>query len=151
MRKGIVTMLAGLALTGAIGASSSLARPASTVKYSSTLGIRAEIPPPHGVSANAGGQFALTLVHTGSKYSVKWTLTFYKLTGKALAAHIHIGPPNGTGPVVVPLCGPCTSGQSGKASVPAKLVTALTAQTAYVNVHTAKNPNGEIRGQLSAG
>jgi hypothetical protein len=139
------------ALSLAIVARGSTSVPAaldSTVRYSSTLGARAEIPKPHGVSANAGAVFELTLKHVGARYSVTWKLTFYKLTGKAVAAHIHSGPPSGTGPVVLPLCGPCTSGQSGKAVVSAKLVAALNAQTAYVNVHTAKNPAGEIRGRI---
>ena len=137
-----------LAARHSASAPSSAARGAGGVKYSSTLGIRAEIPKPKGASPNAGGTFALTLTHTGSRYSVTWKLTFYRLSGKALAAHIHIGPPSGTGPVVVPLCGPCTSGQSGKAPAPAKLVAALKSQTAYVNVHTKRNPAGEIRGRI---
>jgi hypothetical protein len=146
MRTRVALLLAGLAaLSLAVGAQGSSS---SKTKYSSTLGIRAEIPKPKGASPNAGGQFAMTLTRSGSKYSITWSLTFYRLTGKALAAHIHVGPPSGTGPVVVPLCGPCTSGQTGKASVPASLFAALTAQTAYVNVHTAKNPDGEIRGRI---
>jgi hypothetical protein len=32
--------------------------------------------------------------------------------------------------------------------VPVKLVAALNGNTAYVNVHTAKNPAGEIRGRI---
>src|SRR5262245_60389344 len=119
MSKLVVLTAAGLAtvtlaLTPALAAESS-----GGAKYSSTIGIRAEIPKPKGAPLNAGGTFAFTLTHTGSTYSVSWKLTFYRLTGKALAAHIHIGPPSGTGPVVVPLCGPCTSGQSGNAPAPA--------------------------------
>src|SRR5262249_45047255 len=103
----IVLTAAGLA-TAALALTPALAaRHAGGVKYSSTLGIRAEIPKPKGASLNAGGTFAMTLTHTGSGYSVAWRLTFYRLSGKALAAHIHIGPPSGTGPVAVPLCGPC--------------------------------------------
>ena len=32
-------------------------------------------------------------LHTGSKYTAKWTLAFHDLTGKAMAAHIHTGKP----------------------------------------------------------
>lgn len=141
-------LLAAVVLTLSPALAARRATGAVAVKYSSTLGIRAEIPKPKGASPNAGGTFAFSLTHVGSRYTVTWKLTFYRLSGKALAAHIHIGPPSGTGPVVVPLCGPCTSGQSGKAPAPAKLVAALKSQTAYVNVHTQRNPAGEIRGRI---
>ena len=54
------------------------------------------------------------------------------------------------GNVLVPLCGPCKSGMSGTATMPAPLLKTIQKHCTYVNVHTAKNPNGEIRGQLVA-
>jgi hypothetical protein len=53
------------------------------------------------------------------------------------------------GNVVIPLCAPCKSGVHGKATLSASLKRALAHHKLYVNVHTAKNPNGEIRGQLA--
>jgi hypothetical protein len=50
----------------------------------------------------------------------------------------------------VPLCAPCKSGASGRATVGASVLNALEAGRGYVNVHTRKNPAGEIRGQLGA-
>jgi hypothetical protein len=41
------------------------------------------------------------------------------------------------------------SGAHGKARLSAALKKALAHHKLYVNVHTAKNPNGEIRGQLA--
>jgi hypothetical protein len=79
---------------------------------------------------------------------LKWKLTFSKLSGAATAAHIHKGKAGVAGPVVVPLCGPCRSGQTGKATISKSVVSALEAGNAYVNVHTTKNANGEIRGQV---
>jgi hypothetical protein len=81
---------------------------------------------------------------------VVWRLTFAKLTGKAVAAHIHSGVRGKAGPVIVPLCAPCKSGAHGRATVNASVLAALEAGRTYVNVHTPKNPAGEIRGQLSA-
>ena len=52
------------------------------------------------------------------------------------------------GAVALPLCGPCTSGAHGKARVTLVLARTLKRGKAYVNVHTQKNPNGEIRGQI---
>lgn len=96
---------------------------------------------------NAKGAFTATV--NGTK--VTWKLTFSGLTGPALAAHIHKGKAGVAGPVVVPLCGPCKSGQSGTAPVSAAVAKQLASGGFYVNVHTKRNPNGEIRGQLGAG
>jgi CHRD domain len=56
--------------------------------------------------------------------------------------------------VLVPLCGTtpaCKSGVSGSITITAAMKTAIKSHLLYVNVHTAKNPAGEIRGQISVG
>jgi len=68
-----------------------------------------------------------------------------------MAAHIHKGAMGISGPVVVPLCSPCKTGMTGTATIDATLLAAFKKHLLYVNVHTAKNPNGEIRGQLATG
>jgi hypothetical protein len=55
------------------------------------------------------------------------------------------------GPVIVSLFTPCTNGQTGTATISAALLKAFAKHLVYVNVHTAKNPQGEIRGQLTRG
>jgi len=82
---------------------------------------------------------------------LKFTLKFSGLTGPATAAHIHMGAVGKAGPVVLPLCGPCTSPVKGNVRISAAVIKAIRKGSAYVNVHTAKYPNGEIRGQLSKG
>jgi len=84
------------------------------------------------------------------------------LTGEPVAAHIHDAPPGVAGPIVFDL-GATTTTAPGIGSY--NLVTTLNAaQIAsltnngsavagdatnfYVNIHTAANPDGEIRGQL---
>jgi len=138
---------------GSSTSSSTSASPTSTSeeipisKFSAKLGARAEVPAAKGVPAGAGGTFTLTLTDKGT-FSVSWKLTFSKLSGKAVAAHIHRGKPGKAGPVLLALCGPCKSGQTGKAPLTEAAGIALKIGGAYVNVHTAKNPGGEIRGQI---
>ena len=77
-----------------------------------------------------------------------WRLTFSGLSGKAVAAHLHFGKSGKAGAVAVPLCGPCASGAHGTLQITRKVWNAASAKGLYVNVHTAKNPAGEIRGQI---
>jgi CHRD domain len=96
---------------------------------------------------NAKGSFTATL----NGKALTWKLSFSGLTGAAAAAHIHKGKAAVSGPVLIPLCGPCKNGQHGKIMLSGAAAAALEHSGAtYVNVHTAKNPNGEIRGQLKS-
>jgi hypothetical protein len=122
--------------------------PAVTLKTS--LRAAQERPKPKGNVRRARGAFTVTITKQGSSAVLVWRLTFSRLTGKALAAHIHSGARGKAGPVIVPLCGPCKSGASGRATVGASVLNVLEAGRGYVNVHTKKNPAGEIRGQLGA-
>jgi hypothetical protein len=69
---------------------------------------------------------------------------------EGLAAHIHAAPAGKNGPPIITL----TKGSDGMWSVPAaaKLTAeqyaAFKAGGLYVNVHSAANKGGEIRGQL---
>jgi hypothetical protein len=121
---------------------------AATVK--TTLKASQERPKPQGKVARARGTFTATVTRTGTTGVIAWKLTFGKLTGKAVAAHIHSGVRGKAGPVIVPLCAPCKSGARGRATVSASVLATLEAGRAYVNVHTRKNAAGEIRGQLGA-
>ena len=123
----------------------------AAVGLRATLGAVKEVPRPKGVNADAGGSFAGGLTRKGAGGSLTWRLTFRGLTGKATAAHIHLAKPGKAGGVAVPLCGPCRSGVRGTAKVNARTVAALLNGGAYVNVHTAKNLAGEIRGQIQKG
>jgi Cu/Zn superoxide dismutase len=120
----------------------------ATVK--TTLRASQERPRPKGKVARARGTFSATVTRSGSSGVIVWKLTFGKLTGKAVAAHIHSGARGKAGPVIVPLCAPCRSGRTGRATVSASVLNALESGRTYVNVHTLKNPAGEIRGQLAA-
>ena len=64
-------------------------------------------------------------------------------------AHIHRGAKGANGPVIVPLnkSGDTYSVPAGR-KLTAQQIEDLKAGNLYVNVHTAKNKGGEVRGQL---
>ena len=85
-----------------------------------------------------------------SSGKVCWTFQIVGLPGAA-SAHIHRAPAGKSGPIVVPLGGRYKA--KGCTSAPKKTIEAIESSpnAYYVNVHTAKYPNGAIRGQLVAG
>jgi CHRD domain len=77
-----------------------------------------------------------------------WSITYSGLSGKATAAHFH-GPAKegeNAGPMV-PLT-QLDSPMKGSATLTEDQAKALTGGKMYVNVHTTKYPDGEIRGQV---
>jgi hypothetical protein len=120
-------------------------------KLTSNLRAGSEVPKPTGVRPGVVGLFTGTAVEQANdKASLTWRLTFAKLTGRASAAHIHVGKVGKAGNVMVALCGPCKSGQRGSAIITHAQLRTIRAGRAYVNIHTAKNAAGEIRGQVKA-
>ena len=145
MKKRVALLSSALLGLAAIVAAVALAGPsASPIELSARLNSSQEVPNPRGEPVRAGGSFSVKL--TGR--TLAWKLTFSHLSGAAVAAHIHSGAKRKSGPVIVPLCGPCTATSAGTVKVSAAVATALQGKDTYVNVHTAKNPNGEIRGQI---
>ena len=133
-----VAVMAALVLTAvSFGAPSGMG-------WSATLTAAQEIPKQAVKVPAARGAFHATL----SGKTLTWKLTFSHLSGPALQAHIHLGAMGKSGNVVVALCAPCKNGMTGKSKVTAALIKQFGKHLLYVNVHTAKNPAGEIRGQL---
>ncbi len=149
MKKLVSILMAG-AVAALVFAALSSARPAAAhFRLSTVLNAGQEIPKQAVKNQAAHGTFTGTLVGT----KLTWKLTFAKLSGAAAAAHIHTGAMGKAGGVTVALCGPCgtaTGSKSGTATISASLLRTIQKHGTYVNVHTAKNPNGEIRGQLVA-
>jgi len=140
-----------LAVVGAVGilAATSLASEKKTTAstFKATLNAaQVVLPRAKGTKAGAAGTFSATLTGT----TLKWKLTYSNLTGPAVAAHIHLGARGKTGIAVVALCGPCKSPMTGTANSVTDDVAALMMKGgAYVNVHTNKNAEGEIRGEIT--
>jgi hypothetical protein len=116
--------------------------------YSSGGGVKVmlsgaqEVPP---VTTSASGEGAITI---GADKSVSGSVATTGVAG--MAAHIHQGDRGKNGPVIVPL----TKTSDNVWSVPAGArftdaqYDAYKAGGLYVNVHSAANKGGEIRGQL---
>ena len=102
-----------------------------------------EVP---AVSTGASGSGTVTVRSDGA---VSVTVRYSGMA--ATAAHIHEGAAGSNGPVIVPLT---KQGDDTFVSAPGAKMTesqraAYMAGRTYLNVHSAKNPGGEIRAQLS--
>jgi hypothetical protein len=87
-------------------------------------------------------------VTVGSDRSVKARVTVSGMT--ATASHIHQGAAGANGPVIVPFVkqGDNTFVAPEGAKMTEEQYSAYKAGNTYVNVHSAKNPGGEVRAQL---
>jgi hypothetical protein len=122
---------------------------ATTAAFRAPLSAAHEVPKPVA-PAGAKGMFTATVTTSGASATLRWKLTFGGLSGPAVAAHVHRGKAGKAGPVLLPLCGPCRSGQKGAVALPKAARRAIESGGTYVNVHTAANEAGEVRGQLRA-
>jgi hypothetical protein len=132
------TLLATLALGIAF------AGPAFAEKMKATLDGKSETPP----NTSAGTGMADIDYDAASK-KLTWKLTYSGLSGPATAGHFH-GPaePGKNAGVAVAIPNATTSPAEGSATLTDAQAADLLAGKYYVNVHTAANPGGEIRGQV---
>src|SRR5687768_3254012 len=117
---------------------------AEQMKFKANLSGGEEVPP---VETSATGTTDVT--YDSDTKKLTWTLEYSGLSGDATAAHFH-GPadPGENADPVVPI--PDTaSGSTGEADLTEEQAADLEAGRWYVNVHTAANPGGEIRGQVT--
>lgn len=118
-----------------------------TYGFKASLNVAQEKPKPKA-PAGAGGSFTARTVESKTAKTFTWKLSFHGLSGAAVAAHVHMGKKGVPGGVLISLCGPCKNGQTGKIKIAGAAEEAMEKGKAYVNVHTAKNGGGEIRGQI---
>jgi hypothetical protein len=115
----------------------------STVHLSATLNGATEVPP----KQVPGTAKAMVTLDKSSK-TLSWEISYSDLTGDPKAAHFH-GPAaaGANAGVQVPIpVGP--SPLKGSAQISDAQMADLLAGKWYINIHTAANPPGEIRGQL---
>lgn len=119
----------------------------ATMKYTATMTSAEEVPP----NASTGkGRAELTL--NAATKELTWNVTWEGLTGDAVAAHIHGPADKGANAGVQVQLGvqgtPPKSPLTGKATLTDAQIADLNAGKFYVNIHTAMNKGGEIRGQI---
>jgi CHRD domain len=109
-----------------------------------TLSGANEVPP---VTTTASGT---ATVKIDPDRSVKVAVTATGMT--ATASHIHEGAAGTNGPVIVPFTktGDNTFASPDGAKLTEAQYASYKAGNLYVNVHSAKNPGGEIRAQIPA-
>ncbi len=138
--------IARFALAAAVASLLSFAAHADTIAFHAMLDAKSEVP---AKDSKGAGMLDATL-DTATK-TLTWTITYSGLTGPATMAHFH-GPAaaGANAGVAVPFKDP-SSGAKGSATLTDAQIADLEAGKWYVNVHTAANAGGEIRGQVEKG
>lgn len=117
---------------------------AEVIKLQAELKGSNEVPP----NTSSGSGKAEAAFDTDTKV-LTYTVTYANLTGPALGAHFH-GPSEAGKNAGIAL--PFKSAQSpiqGTATLTEAQAADLLAGKWYANVHTAANPGGELRGQMT--
>jgi hypothetical protein len=141
------TFLSSSLLTLVIGLCSvNTAMAADTTALSAKLFGASEVP---ANSSPGSGSMEATLDKQTNV--LNWTVTYSGLTGPVKAGHFH-GPASAgaNAGVALGFSGSVESPIMGSATLTPAQVADLVAGKWYVNLHTAANPGGEVRGQVTA-
>jgi hypothetical protein len=130
------------AMIFAAGCSQMSSRMGSASNSMPTLSGAEEVP---GVNTQASGTSRIAVI--GDK-TISGSVEVRNLD--ATAAHIHLAPKGQNGPVIIPLVKTGENAWSvpGNTILSSAQFDAYRSGNLYVNVHSAANPNGEIRAQL---
>ncbi len=100
-------------------------------------------------AANSNGSGSLSANLDKDTQMLSWIFTYKGLTGPATGGHFHGPAMEGQNAgVAVPFTGSLDSPIRGSAKLTAAQMDDVLEGKWYVNLHTATNPGGEIRGQL---
>ena len=113
-------------------------------RFDAVLRTGQEVNRPKGTTHFAAGHFTAKV--TGK--TLRWTLSYSNLSGRATVAHLNKGVRGVNGVAFKTLCRPCSSPTHGSLTLTASQLDAFLRGRAYVNVHTTRNTQGEIRGQI---
>ena len=119
---------------------------AETRAFTAELNGSSQVPP---TDSKARGKGDFTYDDTSKKLT--WTITYWGLSDKAKSAHLHGPASEGANADTMITVSPLQSPIKGAAILTEEQVKALTSGDMYFDVHSAKYPEGEIRGQLKPG
>jgi hypothetical protein len=119
---------------------------AQTTTYMIDLKRSEEVPPNTGK-----GSGAADVIYDPAIKLLKWKVIYSGLTGPATMGHIH-GPaePGENAPPIIAFA-KLDSPIEGSATLTDAQAANLIAGKLYINIHTAENKGGEIRGQVRGG
>ena len=119
---------------------------AAEMMMKTELSAAQEVPP---VESAATGTADVT--YDDATKTLTWTVEYSGLTGPATAAHFHGPAKEGENAGVSIPIDDLESPMEGSATLSDEQAQQLMDGLLYVNIHTAANPKGEIRGQVKAG
>lgn len=117
---------------------------AANVNLKADLKAASEVPP-----TDSKGTGSVTATFDTASRKLSWNGDVSGLSGPATAAHFHAAEPGKNGGVVVPIAGADKGSFEGSATLTDAQADELLAGKWYVNVHTAANKGGEVRGQVT--
>ena len=133
------------ALTAALSGCGTMTASTNMVALSTQLRSANEGPP---VVTSGGG--SVDAAFNKDTMLLRWKVNYTGLTGPATAGHFHGPAPVGVNAgVVLGWAGPFASPMEGSVTLTAVQAADLMAGKWYANIHTAANPGGELRGQMS--
>jgi hypothetical protein len=123
----------------------------SSSAFADTVALQANLQPSSEVPPRVSkGHGLLKATFDTTTKTLQWTVTYAELSGPATMAHFHGPAPVGqNAKVQVPIDkNLLPSPMTGQATLSEEQSTELLAGQYYFNIHTEKNPTGEIRGQV---
>ena len=162
----VVGVLGSVLIVTSMAIASGNDKKAGPTTFGAELSGYSETP---ALNSTGSGHVTLTI----ASHAISFTLSYAGLSGNPLAAHVHVGQPGVAGGVSFFFCGgggkpACPAATSGTltGTVAAADILGPTAQgflagdldavvaaiqhdVTYANMHTAKFPAGEIRGDLA--
>lgn len=117
---------------------------AAMVNLKAELKASNEVPP-----NDSKGSGSLTAIYDDASKKLTWKGSTTGMSGPATAAHFHAGETGKNGAVVVPIAGADKGAFEGSATLTDAQAADMMAGKWYVNIHTAANKAGELRGQLT--
>ncbi len=118
-------------------------------KFGSNLTLVAELNGDSEVPAVTTDALGLATVYIGEdRTTATVNVTVSGLSGPITGAHIHDGISGANGPVVFPLTPIGNRIQMDISGITSEQIGKLLSGAYYINIHTAANPGGEIRGQF---